>query len=134
MRLRSSRRSSSRRESSWSRSSTAKNGFIPKRWLAWIAVELPAVEPRTFSFNSVYGACETCHGLGVRFDFDPSRIAVDPSRPLLQGGLVSTNTWLDDELEVQVRRVAEQLNIDLAAPFDQLPEKDQQAPSFMERQ
>ena len=50
-------------------------------------VSIPAIEPRTFSFNSMYGACETCHGLGVRFDFDPARIVVDPSRPLLQGGL-----------------------------------------------
>jgi excinuclease ABC subunit A len=90
-------------------------------------VNIPAIEPRTFSFNSVYGACDTCHGLGVRFDFDPSRIVADPSRPLLQGGLAVTNTWLDDELEVQVRRVAQQLNIDLAVPFEQLSEKEQQS-------
>jgi len=64
-------------------------------------VNIPAIEPRTFSFNSMYGACETCHGLGVRFDFDPARIVVDPSRPLLQGGLASTNTWLDDELRTR---------------------------------
>ena len=90
-------------------------------------VSLSAIEPRTFSFNSMYGACETCHGLGVRFDFDPARIVVDPSRPLLQGGLAVTNTWLDDELEGQVRRVAEQLGIDISVPFEQLPEKARQA-------
>src|SRR4029453_16695627 len=69
-------------------------------------VSIPTIEPRTFSFNSLYGACPTCHGLGVRFDFDPSRIVVHPSRPLLQGGFAVTNPWLDDELEAQVRRVA----------------------------
>jgi excinuclease ABC subunit A len=90
-------------------------------------VNIPTIEPRTFSFNSVYGACPTCHGLGVRFDFDPSRIVVDPSRPLLQGGLAVTNTWLDDELEAAVRRVAQQLNIDITIPFEQLSEKAQQA-------
>jgi excinuclease ABC subunit A len=75
----------------------------------------------------MYGACETCHGLGVRFDFDPARIVVDPSRPLLQGGLASTNTWLDDELEAQARRIADQLGIDVSLPFDQLPRKVQDA-------
>jgi excinuclease ABC subunit A len=90
-------------------------------------VNIPAIEPRTFSFNSMYGACETCHGLGVRFDFDPARIVVDPSRPLLQGGLASTNTWLDDELEAQSRRIADQLGIDVSLPFDQLPRKVQDA-------
>jgi excinuclease ABC subunit A len=90
-------------------------------------VNIPAIEPRTFSFNSVYGACETCHGLGVRFDFDPSRIVVDPARPLLQGGLASTNTWLDDELEGQVRRIAELLGADIATPFNRLPQRIQDA-------
>jgi excinuclease ABC subunit A len=89
-------------------------------------VNIPTIEPRTFSFNSVYGACPTCHGLGVRFDFDPSRIVADPSRPLLQGGLAVTNTWLDDELEAQARRVSQQLDIDIAVPFEQLSPKQQQ--------
>src|SRR5262249_24927144 len=40
-------------------------------------ISVPTIEPRTFSFNSIYGACETCNGLGVKFDFDPSRIVVD---------------------------------------------------------
>jgi excinuclease ABC subunit A len=90
-------------------------------------VSIPTIEPRTFSFNSMYGACETCHGLGVRFDFDPSRIVVDPSRPLLQGGLAATNTWLDDELENHVKRIAEQLGIDIAVAFEQLPQKAKDA-------
>jgi excinuclease ABC subunit A len=90
-------------------------------------VNIPAIEPRTFSFNSIYGACETCHGLGVRFDFDPARIVVDPSRPLLQGALASTNTWLDDEIEGQARRISDQLGIDLSVPFEQLPRKVQDA-------
>ena len=90
-------------------------------------VSIPSIEPRTFSFNSMYGACETCHGLGVKFDFDPARIVVDPSRPLLQGGLASTNTWLDDEIRRPVRRIAQQLDVDASVPFEQLPQKVQDA-------
>src|SRR6058998_3744318 len=66
-------------------------------------VSIPAIEPRTFSFNSIYGACDACNGLGVKFDFDPARIVADPSRPLFEGGLAITSTWLDAEVEAQVR-------------------------------
>src|SRR6185312_2782112 len=48
---------------------------------------VPQLEPRSFSFNSPFGACETCNGLGNRWTFDPVKIIVDPSRPLLDGGL-----------------------------------------------
>src|SRR3977135_2297814 len=48
---------------------------------------IPQLEPRSFSFNSPYGACETCAGLGNRWTFDPVKVIVDPSRPLLDGGL-----------------------------------------------
>ena len=50
-------------------------------------VNMPTIEPRTFSFNSVYGACSKCNGLGVRFDFDPGRILPDSSQSILNGGL-----------------------------------------------
>src|SRR4029079_5846302 len=62
-------------------------------------ISIPAIEPRTFSFNSIFGACETCHGLGMKYDFDPSRITADPARPLLAGGLAQTSGWLDIDLE-----------------------------------
>ncbi len=48
---------------------------------------IPQLEPRSFSFNSAYGACETCTGLGSRWNFDPVKIIVDESKPLLEGGL-----------------------------------------------
>src|SRR5580765_666044 len=48
---------------------------------------VPQLEPRSFSFNSPFGACEACNGLGSQWSFDPSKIIVDPSRPLFDGGL-----------------------------------------------
>ena len=48
---------------------------------------VPQLEPRSFSFNSPYGACEECHGLGSKWTFDPAKVIVDPSKPLLDGGL-----------------------------------------------
>jgi len=45
---------------------------------------VPALEPRSFSFNSVYGACRDCHGLGSRAEIDPAKIVVDPQLSITQ--------------------------------------------------
>ncbi len=50
------------------------------------------LEPRTFSFNSPYGACPTCEGLGVRVEFDPDLVAPDLSRSLAGGAIAP---WRD---------------------------------------
>ena len=50
-------------------------------------ISVPQLEPRSFSFNSPYGACPACNGLGSKYDFDPAKIIVDWSRPLFEGGL-----------------------------------------------
>ncbi|MGA2253217.1 MAG: excinuclease ABC subunit UvrA [Thermoguttaceae bacterium] len=46
------------------------------------------LEPRTFSFNSPYGACPACEGLGVRVAFDPDLVIADPSLSL-EGGAIA---------------------------------------------
>ena len=50
-------------------------------------ISVPQLEPRSFSFNSSYGACPECHGLGSRYDLDPAKVIVDWSKPMLDGGL-----------------------------------------------
>ena len=50
-------------------------------------INVPQLEPRSFSFNSTYGACPECHGLGSKYDFDPAKVINDWSKPLLDGAL-----------------------------------------------
>ncbi len=50
-------------------------------------INVPVLEPRSFSFNSLYGACPECNGLGSKYDFDPAKVISDWSKPLLDGGL-----------------------------------------------
>src|SRR5678816_3123995 len=90
-------------------------------------VSIPAIEPRTFSFNSVYGACEVCNGLGMKYDFDPARIVSYRSRPLLNGALGLAEGWCDEAFEEQMRKIAVQLGADLSVPFEQLSPKAQTA-------
>src|SRR5689334_740866 len=86
-------------------------------------INVAALEPRSFSFNSVYGACPECNGLGSKYDFDPSLIIVDWSKPLLDGGLGpgSGSSYLQRMLQI----VATAFKIDLNQPFEKLPEKTQ---------
>ena len=48
---------------------------------------LPELSPRMFSFNSPYGACESCDGLGTILEFDPDLIVPDPSQSLSEGAI-----------------------------------------------
>jgi excinuclease ABC subunit A len=86
-------------------------------------VSVAQLEPRSFSFNSMYGACPECNGLGSKYDFDPAKVIVDWSKPLFDGGLGPGAG--SASLQTMVKRAAEEKGIDLAAPFEQLPEEQQ---------
>jgi excinuclease ABC subunit A len=86
-------------------------------------ISVPQLEPRSFSFNSVYGACPECHGLGSKYDFDPAKVINDWSKPLLDGALgpgsASTN------LIHAVKIAATAYDIDLSTPFEKLSQEEQ---------
>jgi len=84
---------------------------------------VPQLEPRSFSFNSPYGACEECTGLGSKWTFDPGKVVVDFSKPLLEGGLGpgAGSTYMRHQLT----EAARQQRIDISKPFDQLSKKAQ---------
>ena len=50
-------------------------------------VNIPEIEPRIFSFNSPYGACPLCHGLGQKMEFDIDLIVPDKNKSILEGAL-----------------------------------------------
>ena len=54
-------------------------------------ISIPELEPRLFSFNSPYGACPECSGLGVTLEFDPQRVFPDRSLSINQGGIATHN-------------------------------------------
>jgi excinuclease ABC subunit A len=84
---------------------------------------VPQLEPRSFSFNSPFGACETCAGLGSKWSFDPAKVLADPSRPLLDGGLaVSGNS---SYMTHALTAAALKLRVTLTKPFEALPQKAQ---------
>jgi len=84
-------------------------------------INVPQLEPRSFSFNSAYGACPECHGLGSRYDFDPAKVIVDWSKPLLDGGLGPGSS--SQNLTHSLQLVAQAYGLDLATPFEKFPDK-----------
>jgi excinuclease ABC subunit A len=85
-------------------------------------LDVPKLEPRSFSFNSAFGACPECHGLGSLYDLDPAKVITDWSKPLLDGlGPGSTSQYL---LKL-INLAADRYKIDLKTPFEELPVKQQ---------
>jgi excinuclease ABC subunit A len=93
--------------------------FSEKMACSECGVSVPQLEPRSFSFNSPYGACPACNGLGSKYDFDPSKVIVDWTRPLFEGGLGpgSGSVFLRRNLELG----AMAHGFDLSTPFEKLP-------------
>ena len=84
---------------------------------------IPQLEPRSFSFNSPYGACEECSGLGSKWAFDASKVIVDAGRPLLDGGLGPGAG--SSVMQHQLREAARLNRIHIEKPFEELPKKAQ---------
>jgi len=86
-------------------------------------LSVPTIEPRSFSFNSPYGACQECHGLGAKYEFDPSKVITDWTKPLFEGGLGPGSSSANLRRTLELAGVA--YGFDLATPFEEFPQKVQ---------
>ena len=88
-----------------------------------VSFEEPA--PRSFSFNSPFGACENCDGLGTKFEVDADLAVPDPSMSLREGAIAPWRSAHTMYFHRMLVAVAEQEGIDLDKPFGKLPAKHQ---------
>ena len=86
-------------------------------------INVPKLEPRSFSFNSNYGACPECHGLGSIYDFDPGKTITDWSKPLLDGAMGPGSG--SQYLLKLIKLAADKYKINLKLPFSELPKVQQ---------
>jgi excinuclease ABC subunit A len=86
-------------------------------------VSIPILEPRSFSFNSPYGACPACNGLGSKYDFDPARVIVDWTRPLFDGGLGPGSGSANLKRTLELAAYAHGFELD--TPFEKYPARVQ---------
>ncbi|MAT03588.1 MAG: excinuclease ABC subunit A [Acidimicrobiaceae bacterium] len=81
--------------------------------------------PRNFSFNSPYGACETCDGLGTTFEVDPELVVPDPDASVRDGALAPWRSSHTQYFARMLDAVADANDIDLDAPWSDLTAKQQ---------
>ncbi|HEX5016910.1 MAG TPA: excinuclease ABC subunit UvrA [Actinomycetes bacterium] len=86
------------------------------------------LEPRSFSFNSPYGACPDCHGLGTQMEVDEELLVPDPNKSLSEGAI---SPWAGAHTSQYFSRLLESLGdemgFDVDTPFRRLPAKARKA-------
>lgn len=82
--------------------------------------------PNTFSFNSPYGACPDCNGLGKKLEIDPALVVPNPAKTIAQGGVVPLGKPRDVWIYSQMRAVAEAYKFDFDTPWQDLTDKQRE--------
>jgi len=86
-------------------------------------VSIGEITPRLFSFNSPYGACPRCSGLGVLLEVDERKIVPDPSKSIEEGALAIWKEGAENWRVKQIHTIAKQYRFSLSTPWSKLPEK-----------
>jgi len=91
-------------------------------------ISIPELEPRMFSFNSPFGACKECSGLGFRLEVDPDLISTDPYRSSAQGAIGLFRTDPDGSFNLRIlESLGRQLRFSIDTPWKDLPEQARDA-------
>jgi excinuclease ABC subunit A len=86
------------------------------------------LEPRSFSFNSPWGACPDCTGLGTRMEVDPDLIVPDPSKSMNDGAIAPwAGGHVSDYFDRLVEALAETIGFRMDTPWERLPAKAKNA-------
>ena len=100
--------------------------FSQKLACARCGISYPEIAPRMFSFNSPYGACQNCDGLGFKMEIDPAKVVTNENLSVLDGAIEPYGVpgrWRSSLLRALARR----LDFDLDTPFKALPAKVRKA-------
>ena len=88
----------------------------------WDGLSFEQLAPRSFSFNTPYGACGTCDGLGTRLEVDPDLVVGDPNASLAEGVLLpwSGGGGRSSYYDQLLRAVADRQGFDVTTPWSRL--------------
>ena len=81
------------------------------------------LEPRSFSFNSPFGMCKTCNGLGVKLEFDADLVVPDKTKSILEGAIVPWSGRFSAFRRQSLRAVGKKFGFDLMTPFEKIKSK-----------
>ena len=83
-------------------------------------ISYPEPEPNTFSFNSPYGACEKCNGLGYITEVDLKKIIPDEKKSIKNGAIIPLGTYKNSQIFRQIEALGEKYGFDLDTPIGEL--------------
>ncbi|MEN6412966.1 MAG: excinuclease ABC subunit UvrA [Veillonellales bacterium] len=83
-------------------------------------ISLPEIAPRMFSFNSPFGACPDCTGLGNNMEIDPSLVIPDESKALIDGAIAPLSKNVNSYFMCQLEAVADRNGFSLNSTWDSL--------------
>ena len=94
-------------------------------------IDTDELEPRSFSFNSPFGACPQCHGLGTRMEVDPELVVPDPTAPLGGGAIQPwSQAHVADYFSRLMEALGKELGFDLDTPWEDISDKGQKSLLF----
>ncbi|HEX7738233.1 MAG TPA: excinuclease ABC subunit A, partial [Marmoricola sp.] len=87
-------------------------------------IDTDDLEPRSFSFNSPFGACPECHGLGTRMEVDPELVIADPGATLAEGVIQPwSGAHVADYFTRLLAALGDELGFDIDTPWEKLSKK-----------
>jgi excinuclease ABC subunit A len=79
-------------------------------------------EPNSFSFNSPYGACPKCNGLGTISEIDLNKIIPDRTKSIKKGGIVPIGEYKNSWIFKQIEAIGDKYGFDINTPISEIPE------------
>src|SRR3989338_532592 len=105
--------------------------FSQKNSCPECGVSVGELQPRMFSFNSPYGACPECHGLGVKIEFDIDLVIPDMKKTLAEGAVAPwKNTMMGGYYHQLLAGLGEKFGFSMNTPWNVLPENARKAILF----
>lgn len=105
-----------------------ENNSFPKIYSRYLicpttGISYPEPEPNTFSFNSPYGYCPKCNGLGYITETKMGKMIPQPEKSIRNGGILPIGSYKSNWIFKQIEGIAEQYHFSLDTPIDQIPEE-----------
>ncbi|HMK16510.1 MAG TPA: excinuclease ABC subunit UvrA, partial [Methanomicrobiales archaeon] len=93
-------------------------------------IDFEELQPRMFSFNSPFGACEGCNGLGIQMKFDPDLIIPDRDRSIAEGAVALYRNYIDGYRAQYLGAIAKHFGFSVLTPIKDLTPEQYNAPMY----
>ena len=102
---------------------TSERIFSQNNACPYCGLTVGELEPRSFSFNSPFGMCKTCNGLGVKMEFDADLVIPDKTKSILDGAIIPWSGRFSSFRRQALKAVGKKFGFDLMTPINEINSK-----------